>query len=204
MYRTSFVPPLSLILSPIQQLLKNATLDEHYGRMLRLANMNARRLYRLVNQLLDFRKIEASKLELDLSGIEIISFCREIFVSFEGMASQHEIRYSFFHDSDSCFITADREKLETIIFNLLSNAFKYTPHGGEISLHISFQGKGTQTESIKIGVKDSGTGIPKEDQSQIFDLFFQSRGNKPSGLGSGIGLYTCKRIRTSSSGKHNR
>lgn len=183
-----FRTPLSLILPPLNELINTHKREGKYDRMLNLANRNAQRLYKLVNQLIDFRKLEASKLELIPTCIEIVAFCRGVFTSFDDMAARHEIEYTFGSDADCIYADADVEKLETIIFNLLSNAFKYTPFGGGIHMHITKSIARYEREHLEITIRDTGVGISLADQSHIFEQFYQTFESKSLNTGSGIGL----------------
>jgi DNA-binding response OmpR family regulator/two-component sensor histidine kinase len=183
-----FRTPLSLIIPPLQELLKGNGSRMNQKKLVILAHRNANRLYKLVNQLLDFRKIEAEKLELSPSPMELVSFCREIFNSFDDMALRNEINYSFICNIDDLALEADREKLETIVFNLLSNAFKYTPFNGSISLKISLVKLEAEERNVIVSVKDTGIGIAKEEQTHIFEQFYQTSESKSLKKGSGIGL----------------
>ncbi|KAF0201800.1 MAG: signal transduction histidine [Bacteroidetes bacterium] len=183
-----FRTPLSLIIPPLQELLKGNGSRMNQKKLLILAHRNANRLYKLVNQLLDFRKIEAEKLELAPSPMELVSFCREIFNSFDDLALRNEINYSFISNVDELAVEADREKLETIVFNLLSNAFKYTPFNESISLEISLVKLETGEKNVVLSVKDTGIGIAKEEQTHIFEQFYQTSESKSLKKGSGIGL----------------
>jgi signal transduction histidine kinase/ligand-binding sensor domain-containing protein/DNA-binding response OmpR family regulator len=183
-----FRTPLSLIIPPLQEMLKGNTGRANQEKLLKLANRNAQRLYKLVNQLLDFRKIEAEKLELAASPIELVSFCREIFNSFDDLAVRNEIDYYFSSKIHEITIEADREKIETIIFNLLSNAFKYTPVNGRIGLEISILQNGESPAQLEIAVTDNGIGISPDEQQHIFEQFYQTAESKSLKKGSGIGL----------------
>ncbi|GAO30243.1 hybrid sensor histidine kinase/response regulator transcription factor [Geofilum rubicundum] len=182
-----FRTPLSLIIPPIQELLNHHTLSQSQSRMLNMAHRNAQRLFKLVNQLLDFRKIESSGLELLKVKVELMVFLKRVFHSFDDMASRHEVDYRLELPEEPVIVDVDDEKLETIVFNLLSNAFKYTPFGGQIILRLGIEG-----QQVKIVVKDNGPGIPLEDQAHIFDRFYQSGTGKSQKVGSGIGLTLSK------------
>ncbi len=183
-----FRTPLTLIIPPLQELLKGNTGRNNQEKLLRLANRNAQRLYKLVNQLLDFRKIEAEKLELATSPIELISFCREIFNSFDDLAVRNETDYYFSSSLHELYLEADREKLETIVFNLLSNAFKYTPVNGRIGLEINTQKEDNKPIQVEIAVIDNGMGISSDEQQHIFEQFYQTAESRSLKKGSGIGL----------------
>lgn len=183
-----FRTPLSLILPPIHELLKENSGKPNHEKMLKLAQRNAQRLYKLVNQLLDFRKIEAEKLELAPSALDMVDFCRDIFNSFDDMAARNETEYLFLTSVDSLSMEIDREKAETIIFNLLSNAFKYTPVNGQISLSLKTIEPPEGPMQLEIAVKDNGIGISEEEQKHIFKEFYQTAESRSLKKGSGIGL----------------
>ncbi len=184
-----FRTPLSLILPPIQELLKTPGLEGTYQRMLKIAGRNAERLYKLINQLLDFRKIETSRLELSITKTDVVRVCKEVFASFDDMASRHEIKYVFNSSLNEIIADIDNEKIETIVFNLLSNAFKYTPFGGSINMDISVvDDKNDLSKRILLKITDSGIGISKKDLPHIFEQFYQTNAGKSLKIGSGIGL----------------
>ncbi len=183
-----FRTPLSLILPPIQQVLKSGITDPTNRKLLKLANRNAQRLYKLVNQLLDFGKMESSKLSLKETRIELVSFCKLVHSSFKDMARRHEINYLFNSDLKALHTEVDIEKFEAILFNLLSNAFKYTPYGGSIELKIFNLTETNGQSFLSIQVEDSGIGIPENELGKIFDRFYQTSESKALNLGSGIGL----------------
>lgn len=186
-----FRTPLSLILSPIDNLIKTTERPEQQNQLVTIKR-NGKRLLNLVNQLLDFRKMEYNELKLSLKKGDIVQFIKEVSSSFKDVAHQKQIQ--FLVESDICsYVTDfDHDKIERILFNLLSNAFKFTPSGGHISVMLSMAGisesPGAQNE-LEIKVIDTGIGIPKENQDKIFERFFQD--DMPESLlnqGSGIGL----------------
>jgi DNA-binding response OmpR family regulator/anti-sigma regulatory factor (Ser/Thr protein kinase) len=153
--------------------------------MLNLAYRNALRLYKLVNQLLDLRKIESDKLLLSTEITNMAQFCKGVFIFFDDIATRHEIDYTITLPEEPVFANIDKEKIETILFNILSNAFKYTPSGGSISLKLANDKK----QHLQIAISDTGVGISGNDQQHIFEHFYQT-GEKKKKLktGSGIGL----------------
>ncbi len=177
-----FRTPLTLIIPPIKELLGKIDDSNGQTRMLHIALRNAQRLYKLVNQLLDFRRIESSKLTLKLIKTDVTKLLREVYHSFDDMASRHEIEYEFFEPLEPLIADLDDEKLEIIAFNLLSNAFKFTPFAGVITLRLELI-----NEDIIISVEDSGPGIDEAEQEQIFDRFYQSS-HSSTKVGTGIGL----------------
>ncbi|MGX5690639.1 hybrid sensor histidine kinase/response regulator transcription factor [Arcticibacter tournemirensis] len=184
-----FRTPLSLILSPLDKLLKNISDSSDEKRHLQLIQRNARRLLNLVNQLMDFRKMEVNELKLQLEEGDIVDFIKESFQSFTDLAEKKDIRFSL-KSALNNFVTAfDHDKVDRILFNLLSNAFKFTSDGGTISLELALEQRAGEAYVLKISIRDSGIGIPKEKQELIFERFFQN--DVPGSMvnqGSGIGL----------------
>ncbi|HEY1199857.1 MAG TPA: ATP-binding protein, partial [Niastella sp.] len=182
-----FRTPLSLIMAPVEKMLKQ-THEPEQKKQYQLIYRNARRLLALVNQLLDFRKLEMRELRLYPSLGDIVAFVKEVSHSFTDMAGSKHINFNFTTDIADLQISFDPDKLERILFNLLSNAFKFTPEYGNIEVIVSMQ-----SQYVSIQVKDSGIGIPAEDQDKIFERFFQH--DVPGSIlnqGSGIGLAISK------------
>ncbi|RYY29521.1 MAG: hybrid sensor histidine kinase/response regulator [Sphingobacteriaceae bacterium] len=187
-----FRTPLSLITSPIDTLIKNNQNPEQNNQLL-MIRRNSRRLLNLVNQLLDFRKMESNELKLNLEKGDIIFFIKEVSASFNDLAEQKKISYLVESEIDKAFTKFDYDKIERILFNLISNAFKFTPAGGQISVRLKLADKnsiGLQPENmLEIKIADTGIGIPKEKLQSVFERFYQV--DMPAGLlnqGSGIGL----------------
>ncbi|MCS3796283.1 two-component regulator propeller domain-containing protein [Niastella sp. OAS944] len=182
-----FRTPLSLIMAPVEKMLKQ-THEPEQKKQYQLIYRNARRLLALVNQLLDFRKLEMRELRLYPSLGDIVAFVKEVSHSFTDMAVSKHINFNFTTDIAYLQISFDPDKLERILFNLLSNAFKFTPEYGNIEVMVSMQ-----SQYVSIQVRDSGIGIPVEDQDKIFERFFQH--DVPGSIlnqGSGIGLAISK------------
>lgn len=182
-----FRTPLSLIITPLEKIIKT-TGDSGIKGQLELVQRNARRLLNLVNQLLDFRKMEVQEIKLHLNEGDIIAYIRELAYSFSDLSEKKHIRLSFSSQVKELHMRYDADKMEKIMFNLLSNAFKFTPEDGQISVDISVSGN-----ELEIQVKDTGIGIPLEKQEHIFERFFQH--DLPSSVvnpGSGIGLSITK------------
>jgi len=189
-----FRTPLSLILAPTEKILKEAENDKQKLQF-QMINRNARRLLNLVNQLLDFRKIEVEGMELNPSEGNIIKFIKEAVNSFNELSHNKSILLSFKSNVECLFVTFDMDKLEKILFNLLSNAFKFTPEGGAITVKVICEENQDQknAKNLIIIVKDTGIGIPKENQLQVFERFYTHE--VPDTLvnqGSGIGLSITK------------
>ena len=181
-----FRTPLSLITPPIQQVLNAGVLKGKNLEMLRLAEKNSKRLLKLVNQILDFRKLETQTIPLAETNTDIILLSREVFESFQDLASRNEVTYRFESDKNQFMATFDKEKIEAILYNLLSNAFKHTPSEGSIKMGINIVNS-DDNAIISISVNDSGTGIADIDRDKVFDRFYQSSHNEQK-QGTGIGL----------------
>jgi len=192
-----FRTPLTLILSPLDDLIHKIE-QTNIKKQLQVMKRNAGRLLELVNQLLDLSKIESGKLSVNLSSSDIISVIKGVSMSFHSIAEQKNIRLELDVLPNQLIINYDRQKIETILTNLLSNAFKYTPENGIITVQtkvISRNGILKNKEVIQIAVVDNGEGIPEEDIGQIFDRFYQSDNSQLlQQEGSGIGLALTKEL----------
>jgi DNA-binding response OmpR family regulator/nitrogen-specific signal transduction histidine kinase len=188
-----FRTPLTLILGPLEKLI-STTKDKDCVHDLNMMQRNARRLQRLINQLLNLSKLEAGEMQLIAGERNIVSLVRGYVHSFESLAKQKNIRLEFSSDEERTLIYVDNDKIEKILFNLLSNAFKFTPEGGEIAVSVlSHPVKAVYKEradgGINIVITDTGPGIPPDKIKHIFDRFYQAN-NASSGdqEGTGIGL----------------
>ncbi|MDN0079127.1 hybrid sensor histidine kinase/response regulator transcription factor, partial [Bacteroides gallinaceum] len=178
--------PLTLIISPLEELLVKES-DEARKTVLQLMYRNARRLLALVNQLLDFRKGEMSGHQLSLSEGDIVSYIREICNSFLLMADNKHIQFSFFSGVECFPMAFDADKVGKIVMNLLSNAFKYTPDGGRVTVMMEYIEE--ENEWMEIKVSDTGIGIPDADKQHIFERFYQvAHKGMEETTGNGIGL----------------
>lgn len=186
-----FRTPLSLIISPVEKFIKAGSSPDDKNQF-RLILRNARRLLNLVNQLLDFRKMEEQELRVNKTAGDIISFIGETSYSFSDIAENKQIRFSFSASQNLLFTSFDHDKLERILFNLLSNAFKFTDVGGAVTVRVALDGV-AEEQTIRIEVSDTGIGIEKNKQEAIFERFFQNEvpGNIVN-QGSGIGLSITK------------
>lgn len=179
-----FRTPVSLIVGPVDKLIQNETAPEKL-KHLNLVKRNARRLLNMVNQLLDFRKLEEQETKLDLSRDDIISFIAEVIELFKDISEHRQISFLFTSSISRYYTAFDRDKLERVLFNLLSNAFKFTPKEGAISLSVDADPDG----GIIIKVADTGVGMKPEVQEKIFNRFYQGDENPAIiNQGSGIGL----------------
>lgn len=179
-----FRTPLTLILGPLEKLIRNEN-NPTANTSLKLIERNANRLLRLVNQLLDLRKLETGTMKLNLVQGDICDFLQKVYESFLYLAERHQIDYQW-HAAQIPSMLFDPDKLEKIIYNLISNAFKYTPDHGNITIGLS-----VSDENLRISVTDSGTGISSEYLPHIFDRFYQVPGSisrRQSGTGIGLAL----------------
>lgn len=184
-----FRTPISLIVGPVDNLLDKIDEPELAGQ-LGLIKRNGRRLLNLVNQLLDFRKMEEAELKLKLSRGEIVQFIREVTDSFTDLADRKKINLKFTTANNPVFVFFDANKVERILFNLLSNAFKFTEEGGNITVELTIKEfEDTDIVNVTCSVTDTGIGIPSNVLQKVFDRFFQSEtGPAILNQGSGIGL----------------
>lgn len=177
--------PLTLIADPVEMLLDDRSIKGRSRELLQMVQRNALSLQQLVGSILDFRKIQNGKMELSLSRFDLPEALQQWTGDFAMTAQRKKIQMhldtSHFSSAD---VVADKEKLARIVFNLLSNALKYTPAGGFI--HVSLADEG---ERLRIEVKDSGKGIDKEELTKVFERFFQAKG---AASGTGIGLALVK------------
>lgn len=189
-----FRTPLTLIIDPLEKLIVSLKGDKDTLNTLKIINRNAQRLLHLINQLIYFRRIETGKLQLRVSQGNLIGFLKSIFESFNDLAHHQDVDYQFIAPESSNNAWFDSEKLENIFYNLLSNAFKYTPPRGKISFEIKFEdhdpNAGIPAPYVCVEVKDTGKGIAKENLAYVFDRFYQVESNKQDAemTSSGIGL----------------
>lgn len=209
-----FRTPLTLIIGPLEKLSEMVSLPRKALDHIHLVNRNARRLLHLLNQLMDFRKIDTGNTKLKAAEADIIEFVHEIKMAFDNLAREHRIRYELITETHQQLVWFDKDKLEIILYNLLSNAFKFTSDRGRVSIRIKVRpeakmkktmirlpGKSTHSAQpetmdgphVMISVKDTGRGIPKEMVSKIFDRFFQVENTQAlrktyKDTGTGIGL----------------
>lgn len=182
-----FRTPLTLILTPLEKMLRQSS-EPAQRQQFQVIQRNARRLLSLVNQLLDFRKLEVQEVKFNPSEGDIIAFIRETVYSFSDLSEKKDIHLDFHTEVAALETIFDQDKLEKILFNLLSNAFKFTPEHGAVTVTLSLQ-PGDRAGLLTIRVRDTGIGIPADKQEKIFERFFQH--DLPKSIvnqGSGIGL----------------
>ena len=185
-----FRTPLTLIMSPLKELLEIENLPNKVSKNLNTIDRNSNRLLNLINQLLDFRKADHGLLKLDVSQGNFVRFSNEVFLYFKEAAKMKDIKYKFKSEKDDIEFPFDRNKMEIVLCNLLSNALKYTEFGGKITMKLD-----RNDEYCIISIKDTGIGMNPEDLKRIFDRFFQIKSaNTARMIGSGIGLTFSKKI----------
>jgi signal transduction histidine kinase/ligand-binding sensor domain-containing protein/DNA-binding response OmpR family regulator len=179
-----FRTPLTLIKGGLEKMeLKADLLPKELLSPLRIMGKSTDRLLRLINQLLEFRKMQNNKLALSIEETDVIAFLKEIFYSFKDIAQSKNMDFRFISPSDRYKMYIDKEKVDKIAYNLLSNAFKYTPSGGKITLSVTID---PAEKCLRMQVSDNGVGIPKEKQEELFKRFMQSSFSSDS---IGIGLH---------------
>ncbi|NDV84387.1 two-component regulator propeller domain-containing protein [Bacteroides sp. 51] len=178
-----FRTPLTLIQGALEKIENVGKLPKELTYSIRIMERNTQRMLRLVNQLLEFRKMQNKKLSLSIQEVDVIAFLYDIYDSFSETATKKKIQFKFVSSVDSCRMYIDRGKLDKIVYNLLSNAFKYTPDEGRITMSVIVD---KIQDKLVITVTDNGIGIPKEKQSQLFSRFMQSNFSNDS---MGIGLH---------------
>ncbi|MFC6191597.1 substrate-binding domain-containing protein [Dyadobacter subterraneus] len=184
-----FRTPLTLILAPVQDLLDNGKIkDSLVQQELNLIKKNAFRLLRLVNQLMDFRKIEGHKMMIRASEHNLISFLKDIMTSFEKTAVKRKIDFRLVTSEPKVIVWFDANMLDKVLFNLLSNAFKFTPDKGRIYIYVKIIGDG-----IKIVIEDNGKGMIPSEVEHAFEIFYQGEGSYKT-LGTGLGLALSKEL----------
>lgn len=188
--------PVTLILSPLESLLKQP-LDPDVTAKLQTMRRNAHRLLSLVNQLLDLRKIDKGKMRLTCSPTDMRSFVGELVGMYESQAETKHISLGFKCDDELPKVSIDRDNFDKILVNLISNAIKYTPDGGNIQVVLKEADDSEIGKCIEIQVIDSGIGLDNKTIAHIFDRFYRARENHTdSSVGFGIGLDLCRQLVT--------
>ncbi|MBI9071098.1 MAG: response regulator [Melioribacteraceae bacterium] len=182
--------PIMLIVGPLERLLKSGKVNEGTKEKVSLIIRNAERLSRMMEQLINFYETEAPEIILNLEKSELISFIKNIYLSFKQYALDHNINFSFNTNVNNVYTWFDKDIIDKIIYNILSNAFKFTPDGGEIGISINVVVKDVKLQNyIEILISDSGIGIPEDQRERIFERFYQvSYGESTHSEGIGIGL----------------
>jgi ligand-binding sensor domain-containing protein/signal transduction histidine kinase/DNA-binding response OmpR family regulator len=180
---------LTLIMVPIEKLLDDSKNTASTNTQLNKVKRNADRLLKLVSELMDFRKAETNHLKLYVAGYNLIAFIQDICGSFDALSAKKKIQFLVLYDQDPVQVYFDKVQLEKVFFNLVSNAFKFTPAGGSITVRIC-----TEKDKVNVSVEDSGRGISPEYIDRLFTNFFQVDDHSIQNTGYGIGLALSKNI----------
>ena len=182
--------PLTLISGPVEYVLANTKLPADAREQLQVVERNTNRMLRLINQILDFRKIQNRKMKMQVQRINVVAFTRKIMENFESVAEEHQIDFLFETEKEELYLWVDVDKFEKIVFNLLSNAFKYTPNGKMITVLVR-----EDEETVSVGVEDQGIGIADNKKKSLFvrfeNLVDRNLFNQSS---TGIGLSLVKEL----------
>lgn len=191
-----FRTPLTLIVGPIERALK-LSYNPQVIEQLHFVERNSKYLLSLVNQLMDFRKVESGKMEIVRNAGNFLKLMNDLLVPFDAYASERGVTIERRFRLPSCELMYDEDAMHKVIVNLISNALKFTPQGGTITVYVTTlrqEGK----EKLLLCIRDTGPGIPVEDIEKVFNRFYQSQNKTRSSIngqsGTGIGLYLCKRI----------
>jgi len=185
-----FKTPLTLILGPLDRLQEKENLSEEGKQLILLMRKNVHLLLKLIDQIIDFRKTETGKMQMTFTFGDLKLFISDICQSFRFLAQKKHIHFNFFSDGDDFVLWFDSDKMEKICYNLISNAFKFTPENGKIEVKLSKYALNDEFFA-KIIVSDSGIGMPNSQLDKIFDRFFKIGNNTQN---SGIGLHLTKML----------
>jgi len=183
-----FRTPLTLIIGPLEQMMETET-DPEKQQLHSMMHRNAERLLRLINQILELRKLEQGKMKLQVQQLELVSFVSDLLGSFTDLANRKHISLTYSYNASQIRVWYDPDLLDKCLFNILSNAFKFTPDGGKVSLDIREDEGGR----VYITVSDTGVGMDKDTLQRVFERFYQGN-SKQLTAGSGIGMHLAKSI----------
>ena len=186
-----FRTPLTMIAGPVGQLAKSDRVGDEERSLLSIAQRSIQRMFKLVNQLMDFNKLENDTLRLSVEQLDVVELMNNICDTFEFNAKEKGLTLSRFGMEDQLMAWTDGDKLEKIVSNLLSNALKFTPRGGRIDVHLD-----VVDDQVKVTIADTGKGIPEEHKENIFKRFYQLDNQTKAvvNYGTGIGLYYARRL----------
>ena len=181
--------PLTLISGPVEYVLSNKRLPADIREQLQVVERNTNRMLHLINQILDFRKIQNKKMKMQVQRVDVVAFTRKVMENFDSVAEEHRIDFLFETEKPGLYLWIDADKYEKIIFNLLSNAFKYTPNGKMIKVFIH-----EDKDTVSIGVQDQGIGIAENKKKSIFVRFENMVDRNLFNPSTGIGLSLVKEL----------
>ncbi|GHT18867.1 hybrid sensor histidine kinase/response regulator [Bacteroidia bacterium] len=191
--------PMSLIISPLEKLISENK-DTNLQKTYLMIQRNAKRILRLINQLMDVRKIDKGQMKLHYRQTDMVGFIEDLMLTFDYQAYNKQIDFHFIHKMDKLFVYIDLNNFDKVLLNLLSNAFKFTPNGGSITIKLTIdKQENAETEELKnyfqITVEDTGIGINKTEVEKIFERFYQvETAENQANYGTGIGLHLAKSL----------
>ena len=190
--------PMTLIINPLEKLLGEVK-DNNLKNTYLMIYRNSQRILRLINQLMDIRKLDKGQMFMKFRETDIVGFINDIKLTFEYTATRKNINFNFIHSMNELKVWIDLNNFDKILMNILSNGFKYTPDGGEITISLSTnydeKRKGALKKYFEIVVSDNGIGIDKEKINKIFERFYQIDNDlTQSNFGTGIGLHLCRSL----------
>ena len=183
--------PLTLILGPIEDVLDDKALPDKFVAPLKLMQRNGKRMLHLLNQLLDFRKVQNKKMILHVTPVDVACFAKEIFKNFEAYARHRDVRYLFENRLGRSEVWIDPNRMDSVVFNILSNAFKFTPKGETINMTVEESPDGAK---VHISIADNGPGISPKDIPFIFERYTILSDHQKISSGTGIGLHLSNEI----------
>jgi signal transduction histidine kinase/ligand-binding sensor domain-containing protein/CheY-like chemotaxis protein/AraC-like DNA-binding protein len=190
--------PLTLIVNPLKEISQHEALSLKGREYINLANKNANRMVRFVNQLLDFRKLQSGKTRLKIAEVDLVAVVRNTTTYFTELAHEKNINFNLKAQVPFFYVWVDDEKIDIVIYNLLANAFKYTPEGKTITVLLE---PVTATGHVNIKITDEGTGVPEDKLKEIFELYYEASNNQAHHTkGTGIGLAFSKELITAHHG----
>ena len=178
-----FRTPLSLIVGQIEMILNDSGLSDRLRGRVQSVYRNAWHMRNLISELLDFRKQEQGYLKLKVEEHDFVAFTRRIYLCFSEYAAHKNVKYNMYSAEETLNVWFDPVQIQKVVFNLLSNAFKYTPAGGSVTVEIH-----KDESNVTLSVSDTGIGIPEADLDRIFNRFYRVSENSSQAEGSGIGL----------------
>ncbi|MHC0444778.1 hybrid sensor histidine kinase/response regulator transcription factor [Flavobacterium sp. 3-218] len=179
--------PLTLIVNPLEEIAKTEDLTPQGHDYIATVRKNTNRLVRFVNQLLDFRKVQSGNEELHAEPVELVTFINEINSLFVQTSHEKNIRIKTDYGSENLIVNLDREKMDIVLYNLLSNAFKFSPDNSTITIAVK-----VENEILEISIADQGTGVEESKLEEIFKLYYETNTGKAKNVGTGIGLALCR------------
>ena len=190
--------PMTLIINPLEKLIA-ANKDKETGKTYMMIYRNAKRILRLINQLMDIRKIEKGQMQMHFRETDMVGFINDLMMTFDNTARQKKIDFSFNHKDSSLMGWIDINNFDKVLMNLLSNAFKYTPDNGKVQVTLKYgedqSVKGPLKNYIEIKVTDTGIGIDENQKDRIFERFYQISGNGVHNQGgTGVGLHLTRSL----------